>query len=100
MEHFLKKIFLVRLELVHVLNGLTLNWTFTYSRTISALGLVFLNNNIVTGHVGNIWTGVSIKEICRRNRFIETDLSEVELLSDFIIGHKTVLKKYVENVKK
>ena len=32
----------VRLELVHVLNGLTLNWTFTYSRTISALGLVFV----------------------------------------------------------
>ena len=40
MEHFLKKIFLVRPELVHVLNGLTLNWTFIYSRTISALGLV------------------------------------------------------------
>ena len=33
---------LVRLELVPVLNGLTLNWTFTYSRTISALGLVFV----------------------------------------------------------
>ena len=37
---FWKKIFLVWLELVHLLNGLTLNWTFTYSRTISALGLV------------------------------------------------------------
>ena len=38
----LNLIFLVRLELVHVLNGLTLNWTFTYSRTIYALGLVFI----------------------------------------------------------
>ena len=27
-------------EFLAVLNGLTLNWTFTYSRTISALGLV------------------------------------------------------------
>ena len=40
-KFFEKKIFLVCLELVHVLNGLTLNWTFTYSWTISALGLVF-----------------------------------------------------------
>ena len=31
---------MVRIELVHVLNGLTLNWTFTYSQTISALVLV------------------------------------------------------------
>ena len=28
-----------------VLNGLTLNWTFTYSRTISAVGLVRICSN-------------------------------------------------------
>ena len=32
--------FLVQLELVSVQNVLTLNWTFTYCQTISALGLV------------------------------------------------------------
>ena len=39
-KHFWREKKLVRLELVPVLNGLTLNWTFTYSLTISALGLV------------------------------------------------------------
>ena len=34
--------FLVRLDLVTILNGLNLNWTFTYSRTIYALGLVIV----------------------------------------------------------
>ena len=37
---FLKKKNLVRLELVPVLTGLTYNWIFTYSQTISELGLV------------------------------------------------------------
>ena len=37
-----REIFLVRLELVHVLNGLTWNWTFTCSWTISALGLAMV----------------------------------------------------------
>ena len=37
---FVNRFFLVRLELLPVLNGLTWNWTFTYSRTIYALGLV------------------------------------------------------------
>ena len=39
---FEEPFFLVWLELVPVLNGLTWNWTFTYSRSISALGLVIL----------------------------------------------------------
>ena len=39
-KHFWGKNFLVWLELVHVLNGLTSNWTFAYCPTISALGLV------------------------------------------------------------
>ena len=44
-QAFLGIFFLVRLELVPAQNGLTLNWTFTYSRTISALGLVFFNSH-------------------------------------------------------
>ena len=49
MEAFLEELFLVRLELVPVLNGLTSNWTFTYSRTISALGLVYSIASIQDG---------------------------------------------------
>ena len=38
---------MVRHELVHVLFGLTLNGTFTFSRTISALGLVASNIQVI-----------------------------------------------------
>ena len=39
-SRILWEIVLVRLELVTVLNGFTLNWTFTYSQTIAVMGLV------------------------------------------------------------
>ena len=37
----------LQLELVQVLNGLTWNWTFTYSRTIPAVGLVYPKNVLI-----------------------------------------------------
>ena len=58
MQAFLEEFFLVRLELVPVLNGLTWNWTFTYSRTIPAPGLVLLRIRKANILLLQIWADV------------------------------------------
>ena len=81
LSFFEKRIFWFDLQLVPVLNGLTWKWTFTYSRTISALGLVF--NFLIDKKFDLFYWRSVLREIDQKNNWYIHNIILLLLLQEY-----------------